>query len=259
MKDFVKNKSVILVGNSVEIMEYDLKEYIDSFDIVVHFGKAIGRNKRQTMSLGSKTDVWITGLFRAPMWKYEFRNGKYKNTKIILNKCRRFIDYPLTPKQIKNIPNFEYIDMFSDKELRDIYDVFGFGEDNESPTGEWVTGGLKRPSIGFLSILYFIRKVKIYKSLHIIGFDFFSKSTNKIRPGCKIPTPHSWHLPLYTVPEGSHNTNIEQKYVSKLDEENKLKWHILSNLDLETIDYSDWLNKNIDNSKKNILKSFDGS
>jgi len=252
-----KDKDVILVGNSVEIMEYNLKEYIDSFDIVVHFGKAIGRNERQTMSLGSKTDVWITGLFRAPMWKSI--KGKYGNTKIMLNKCRRFIDQPLTPKQIKAIPNFEYIDMFSDKELIDIYDEFGFGEDFEGSKGEWVTGGLKRPSVGFLGILYFIRKVKIYKSLHIIGFDFFNKSTNKIRPGCKISTPHSWHLPLYTVPEGSHNTDIEQKYVSKLDGENKLKWHILSNLDLETIDYGDWLNKNIDYTKKNTLKNFDES
>lgn len=254
-----KDKNVILVGNSVEIMEYNLKEYIDSFDIVVHFGKAIGRNERQSMSLGSKTDVWITGLFRAPMWKsykYHFSKGKYRNTKIMLNKCRRHIDYPLTPKQIKDIPNFEHIDMFSDKELRDIYDEFGFGEDNEGPKGEWISG-LKRPSVGFLGILYFIRKVKTYKSLHIIGFDFFNKSTNKIRPGCKISTPHSWHLPLYTVPEGSHNTDIEQQYVSKLEEENKLKWHILSNLDLETIDYGDWLN--INHSKKNILKNYDES
>ena len=44
-----------------------------------------------------------------------------------------------------------------------------------------------------------------------------------------------------------------------IEEENKLKWHILSNLDLETIEYGDWLNHNIDNTKKDTLKSFDES
>ena len=60
MQEFVKDKNVILVGNSVEIMEYDLKEYIDSFDIVVHFGKAIGRNNRSAISHGFKYNIWKT-------------------------------------------------------------------------------------------------------------------------------------------------------------------------------------------------------
>lgn len=232
--EFVKDKNIILVGNSVEIMEYNLKEYIESFDVVVHFGKAIGRNKRQEKSLGDRTDIWVTGLFRAPMWweyNSKFINGKFKNTKIILNRCRLHL-HAKPPK----IPPFLYTDMFSIEELVDIFNEFGFVDDKDD--------GHKRPSAGFLTILFFIRKVKSYKSLSLIGFDFFSKSTNKIRPGCKIKTPHSWHLPLYTTSESAHNVDIEQGYVKKLESENKLQWNILSNLSEEIIEYSNWLKNN---------------
>ena len=228
--EFVKDKNIILVGNSVEIMEYDLKEYIESFDVVVHFGKAIGRNKRQEKSLGDRTDIWITGSFRAPMWhEYnpEFTKGKFKNTKIILNRCRLYIDREPEP-----LPPFPYTTMFSDEELVDIFDEFGFGEDK------------KRPSAGLLTILFFIRKVKTHKSLNLIGFDFFSKSTNKIRPGCKIKTPHSWHLPIYSTSESAHNIGVEQGYVKKLESENKVQWNILSDLREGTIEYTNWLKNN---------------
>jgi hypothetical protein len=243
--EFVKDKNIILVGNSVEIMEYDLKDYIESFDVVIHFGKAIGRNKRQEKSLGNRTDIWITGGFRAPMWyeyNSEFTKGKFKNTKIIFNRCRLHIDREPEP-----LPSFPYTMMFSDEELVDIFDEFGFGGDSDDIS-------IKRPSAGFLTILFFIREVKSYKSLNLIGFDFFSKSTDRIRPGCKIKTPHSWHLPIYSTSESAHNVDIEQGYVKKLESENKLQWNILSNLSEEIIEYSNWLNNNSldENSLKKI-------
>ena len=225
--EFVKDKNIILVGNSVEIMEYNLEDYIESFDVVIHFGKAIGRNKRQEKSLGNRTDIWVTGFFRAPMWQEcnpEFTKGKFKNTKIILNRCRLHLD--VKPPEI---PPFLYTDMFSIEELVDIFDEFGFGDDK------------KRPSVGFLTILFFIRKVKSYKSLNLIGFDFFSKSTDRIRPGCKIKTPHSWHLPIYSTSESAHNIGVEQGYVKKLESENKVQWNVLSDLREETIEYTNWL------------------
>jgi len=242
--EFVKDKNIILVGNSVEIMEYDLKEYIESFDVVVHFGKAIGRNKRQEKSLGDRTDIWVTGSFRAPMWheyNTEFTKGKFKNTKIILNRCRLHLDAK-PPKT----PPFLYTNMFSDEELVNVFDEFGFG-------GDTPDNSKKRPSAGFLVILFFIRKVKIYKSLNLIGFDFFSKSTDRIRPGCKIKTPHSWHLPLYTTSESAHNVDIEQGYVKKLESENKLQWNVLSDLREGTIEYTNWL-KNSSLDDDTLLK-----
>ena len=77
--------------------------------------------------------------------------------------------------------------------------------------------------------------------LNLIGFDFFSKSTDRIRPGCKIKTPHSWHLPIYSTSESAHNVGVEQGYVKKLESENKVQWNVLSDLREETIEYTNWL------------------
>ena len=88
IQQFVKNKRIIFVGNSVEIMNYNLAEFINKYDIVVRFGRAIEANDLQEKSLGTKCDIWITGQFRAPSYnnvKEEFISGKFKNTKILIN------------------------------------------------------------------------------------------------------------------------------------------------------------------------------
>ena len=85
IQQFVKNKRIIFVGNSVEIMNHKLAKFIDKYDIVVRFGRAIEATPLQEESLGTKCDIWITGQFRAPSYnnvKKKFTNGKFKNTKI---------------------------------------------------------------------------------------------------------------------------------------------------------------------------------
>ena len=82
IQQFVKNKRIIFVGNSVEIMNHNLAEFIDKYDIVVRFGRAIEANDLQEKSLGTKCDIWITGQFRAPSYnnvKEKFISGKFKN------------------------------------------------------------------------------------------------------------------------------------------------------------------------------------
>ena len=66
IREFVKNKKIIFVGNSVEIMEHQKGDFIDSYDIVVRFGRAIKANALQEKSIGTKCDIWVTGQFRAP-------------------------------------------------------------------------------------------------------------------------------------------------------------------------------------------------
>ena len=67
IQEFVKNKRVVFIGNSVEIMNYKLADKINSYDIVVRFGRAMQVNKLQEESIGTKVDIWVTGQFRAPM------------------------------------------------------------------------------------------------------------------------------------------------------------------------------------------------
>ena len=56
IQQFVKDKRIIFVGNSVEIMNHKLAEFIDKYDIVVRFGRAIEANALQESDLSiSKT------------------------------------------------------------------------------------------------------------------------------------------------------------------------------------------------------------
>ena len=55
LQQLTKDKTLILVGNSVEILQYEYGDYIESFDTVVRFGR--GAPYDYTSSLGSRTDI----------------------------------------------------------------------------------------------------------------------------------------------------------------------------------------------------------
>ena len=240
IQQFVKNKRIIFVGNSVEIMNHKLAKFIDEYDIVVRFGRAIEATPLQEESLGTKCDIWITGQFRAPSYssvKKEFESGKFKNTKILINRCRgnlKLKDWILEDRLPKNFP--EYTQMYSDNELVRIMkefdkDLLGVND--------------YRPSAGFISIILFIDKVKTYKSIDLIGFDFFAK-TIKARPRDKRGKvsncdPHSWHLPVYVLDRPAHDKDMEQQYMSSLKRRGLINWHMLSNLSEGQVPYTGWM------------------
>ena len=239
IQEFVKNKRVVFIGNSVEIMNYKLADKINSYDIVVRFGRAMQVNKLQEESIGTKVDIWVTGQFRAPLYRemnYEFTKGKYKDVKILINRCRGnfglkdwvFEDH--LPKGMK------YTQMYTDQEIIDVMESFG---------KEMKFKNDLRPSAGFLTILWFVNKVKTYKSLDLIGFDFFAKSVSQRginkKGDLSACDPHSWHLPVYMVPTGAHDKDMEQQYISFLERRGLIKWHLLSDLRCERVKYTDWM------------------
>ena len=240
IQQFVKDKRIIFVGNSVEIMNHKLAEFIDKYDIVVRFGRAIEANDLQEESIGTKCDIWITGQFRAPSFnnvKEEFETGKFKNTKILVNRSRgnlKLKDWILEDRLPKDFP--EYTEMYSDEELIDIMKEF---DKDLLDTNEY------RPSAGFISLLWFIDKIKTYKSIDLIGFDFFAKTINK-RPRDKRGkvsncNPHSWHLPVYVLNRPAHDKIMEQQYVSSLQKRGIINWHMLSDLTTGEVPYTGWM------------------
>ena len=239
IQEFVKDKSVLFVGNSVEVMEHNLAKFIDGFDIVVRFGRAISLNKKQQKRLGSKCDIWITGQFRAPEYyknKKEFTTGKFKNTKILVNRCRgNFVlkDWKLE----EHLPDMPYEFMYSDQEIIDLMKN-RFNKDMID-TSEY------RPSAGFISLIWFIEQVKTYDSIHLIGFDFFAKSVDRRskdkRGKLSNCNPHSWHMPVYVLNRPAHDSAMEQKYVKKLVKNKLVSWYVLSDLKKKEIKYTGWM------------------
>jgi len=240
IRKLVKDKSVLFVGNSVEIMNHKLAEFINKYDIVVRFGRAIEATPLQEESLGTKCDIWITGQFRAPAFnnvKEEFANGKFKNTKILIHRCRgnlKLKDWILEDRLPKDFP--KYTQMYSDDELVRIMKELG---------KELLGVNDYRPSAGFISIIWFIDKIKTYKSIDLIGFDFFAKTINK-RPTDKRGKvsncdPHSWHLPVYVLNRPAHDKDMEQGYMRSLQKRGLINWHILSDLKENEVPYTNWM------------------
>lgn len=213
LRKLTENKSIILVGNSVEMLQHDLADYIESFDTVVRFGNGVPTSDNWD-SIGKRTDIWITGFLR-----YKKKRFFSKDIPVLFNRSRIHLD-----KIPHHYPKYEVIEMFSDKELFEIFDLVG--AKNGQPDGQ-------RPSAGFVAIQYFLQKVK-YSSLTLVGFDFFSKSLS-ITAGAA--NPYSWHLPQNTQEYNPH-AKVEKELVLGYERSGKLQWKILSDLNQGSLDLS---------------------
>ena len=213
LRKITEGKHIVLVGNSVEILQHDLADYIESFDTVVRFGNGIPTSDNWD-SIGKRTDIWVTGFLR-----YNKRRYYPKNIPVLFNRSRIHLD-----KQPNHYPDFEVIEMFSDKEMLNIFDLVG------AKNGE--TDG-QRPSAGFVTIQYFLQKIK-FSSLTLIGFDFFSKALS-ITAG--QANPHSWHIPMNSQTYNPHALK-EKEIVLDLYDRGIIDWKILSDLEQGNLDLS---------------------
>lgn len=188
------DKHVVLVGNSVEGFNKKQGKDIDSFDVVVRFGKGVPDGHEEY--IGSRTDIWSTGSFRAPMRSYY-----PDNIPVLYNS-----DYFQTKKEP---PSYEHIPMFDKKEMAVINNLYDSSFTPRSTEK-------KRISIGVLTALYFCVKVNTFASLTFINFDFFSKTIKfKNKAEDRETKATSWHLPLlrkeYDVTEDNPAHDIEQE------------------------------------------------
>ena len=213
LRKITEGKRIVLVGNSVEMLQHDLADYIESFDTVVRFGNGIPTSDNWD-SIGKRTDIWVTGFLR-----YNKRRYYPKNIPVLFNRSRIHLD-----KQPNHYPDFEVIEMFSDKEMLNIFDLVG------AKNGE--TNG-QRPSAGFVTIQYFLQKIK-FSSLTLIGFDFFSKALS-ITAG--QANPHSWHIPMNSQTYNPHALK-EKEIVLDLYDRGIIDWKILSDLEQGNLDLS---------------------
>jgi len=213
----LKNKNVIIVGNSVEILNYKKGEFIDSHDVVIRMGRGLPRTKIQKEAIGTKTDIWATGFLRA-----EQMAGRKELIGVpkLLNRTRINL---LSARMLEATLDEEFHTMWTDNELMAIYEEFGY-VNNEV---------LGRPSNGFITLLWLIKKAWVWKSLTLIGFDFFAKK-GPFKVGAAYP--NSWHMPRNTVDEIPHNVPIEKEYALEMSRNGIIKWEILSDLKEEILD-----------------------
>lgn len=183
IQDFVKDKNVLLVGNSVAALDKTQGELIDSYDIVVRFGKGIPKGREK--SIGSKTDIWATGGFRSYM-----RDFFPEKAKVLVS---------ASTANNRPMPSISYKHtlMYTQQEIVDINIALNQTED-------------KRLSTGAITAYYFKNKVLTYKSITFINFDMFTLNTKfLVKEHNKVEFSASWHLP---IPYPTKSTNTEQEH-----------------------------------------------
>lgn len=222
VREFFRDKRVIIVGNSVEIMTQNNAELIDSYDVVIRLGRGIKTTPEDEIAVGKKADVWISGLFRIKLLQEPEIQEKLKDKLILLNGSRIDVTDGWLEKTIKE---YNYIPIFSDSEILEFYQKYGL-----------INNSVKsfRFSNGMWTIFFMLEKIKTQKSLDIIGFDFFKSLVDfPVNENSLIPS--SWHLPSVGSDTPVHNGEFEQKLTEQYMSDGKLNWIKLNTSDKKRV------------------------
>lgn len=201
LQEYVKDKRIIVVGNNLSALEKKQATLIDSYDIVLRFGKGILQGWEEY--IGYKTDIWSTGNFRSPM-----RSLLPKETVVLYNQGGTH--------NVKSSPPYPHILMY---EWDDACAV------STKYTGDWEHCRL---SNGAITAHFMYNKVGTFKQMDFINFDFFTVSCKfRDRANEVDSITNSWHLPL-TPPKYfnkgtdnncSHDPLAEQKVFNEISED----------------------------------------
>lgn len=199
LREYCKGKRVLLVGNAASLFNHEYGELIDSYDVVVRFGKGVPTEENKK-HIGSKTDVWFFGTLRASMFQ-SWREARFK----IFNYTQIGLYDPqgtsLSFPSVMATSRFQiYKDYFilGDAEIHKklISEIYPTPKPNE-----WRKA--PRISQGNLCFLYFDKVIGTQSNLDMVGFDFF-ESTLSFELGGKQKKIYSWHVP---VPVDNHEHN----------------------------------------------------
>lgn len=218
LRNYVKNKKVLLLGNSISLFGDKTGEFIDSFDVVVRVGKG---NVRPEIAdyIGRKFDVWSFGGLRSFDYR-DYSKVKFKIYNYLqINFYTPAAAYLQSPKFMYNGDFQIYKDFFllgNYSELQK-YRKFVLGEDTTS-----------RLSQGILTLCFLFYKIRTFSELHLYGFDFFNSTVDYDYLDKGIRRSYSWHLPASKdsdINANPHNIEAEEKYVRLLESKNKLIFH----------------------------------
>jgi hypothetical protein len=205
LKEYCKGKRVLLVGNAASLFNHEYGDLIDSYDVVVRFGKGIPTAETK-VHLGSKTDVWFFGTLRASIYDPKATSLTFPSC-MATSRFQIYKDYFILGDS--NLHK---------KLISEIYPL-------PKPT-EWKKA--PRMSQGTLCFLYFDKIIQTQSQLDFVGFDFF-ESTLKFELGGKQKQIYSWHvpIPMDNHEHNPHGADKEKDYILKRvsESENKMFIH----------------------------------
>jgi hypothetical protein len=209
LKQLCEGKRVLLVGNAASLFNHEYGELIDSYDVVVRFGKGIPF-RRYKKYLGSKTDVWFFGSLRATShahWNCKFKIFNYMQISMYDQKSQ-LLTFPtcIMEDEFQLYKDYFTVGTVSDH-LRLISKI------HQQPFNKKSA----RLSQGALAFLYFDEVIKTQSHLDLVGFDFFDSEVKFVYNGNQ-KVVNSWHVPLPTHNAGQphpHAGSEEKNYILK--------------------------------------------
>jgi len=213
MKEYVRGKNVILVGNSLDAFEKNHGDFIDGHDVVVRFGKGL-TDGIVADKIGSRTDIWVTGQLR--MQTVRFVN---KSTHILFNES-------LYNHEIGR-PTVPHLSLYTQAEIDAIAAEYNLPE-------------AKRLSAGAITGHWFYNVCNTWNTLTFKNFDVFTKAlkfktSHSVDISDGVQYTGSWHLPLlrketidpnYSIEDGNpaHDTATEVAMYQDLLQDGNVIW-----------------------------------
>lgn len=214
---YCHGKRICLLGNSASLFSDPTHgKLIDSYDVVIRMGKGVPYARYRDY-LGKKTNVWFFGTARAGMYK-AFKKVPWKimtGSQIAL--YREGEDNLLHSKELMNGNLQIYHDFFLTGDTEYLLDMTREIHGKIDPEA--------RLSQGVQALHFLVNKVQTYKSIDLIGFDFFASSFeyNYNTGKANIPNLHpttSWHMPLVSKSYAGNphvHDNAEESYIRSLN------------------------------------------
>jgi hypothetical protein len=236
LKEYCKGKRVLLVGNAASLFNHQHGDLIDSYDVVVRFGKGLP-NISHSAHLGKKTDVWFFGSLRASMFKrwvnVPFQVYNYMQISMYDPDCS-LLNIPLcvATGEFQVYENFFTLGNFAEH-IRLITKI------HDKPTKNWKLA--PRLSQGALGFLYFDEVINTHSQLDLIGFDFFESEIKYNYKGNE-KTVNSWHVPIPSFNSDQphpHGGSKEKEYILKRisESEGKIKLYPMdTNIKQDVVD-----------------------
>ena len=201
--EYIKGKTVAVVGNGPQQIGKCTGSEIDSADIVVRFNTF--DLTKHTEDYGTRTDVWVNG------WAGNYNDSKYFD---IAQNCKYVIwrGSPIGRKKEIALINFFKkcsqlniaIKLFPNKKLEKCRFQQEFAN-------KW------SPTLGFV-MLWYLKTCMQPKSLKVYGFSFLDKSLTQ---NDLEKIPHFYHA--NETDARVHNMNIEVEFLRKLFKTKKQK------------------------------------
>ncbi len=164
IREYIKDKNMIMIGNSESLLNMYQGKLIDKFDLIIRFNEGF-MLPEIVEHTGVKTHIWVCGLYQERRIKRGF--DYFKDCDYILRLNAKHFQY--TPTYIKP-KTFAYRSHMEFNKLE---------QEIQSRSGT--------PSTGISSIDFFVNYAKTYKTITLIGFDFFKQPTYYAAENYKSP------------------------------------------------------------------------